>query len=149
MWVRVRQSAARRSACAHARSIELTSRRAAALQLWLAAALYLMSTSVYIFYLNPKECFMEFVVTDSIEEKLGGKAKNLVKPLGWTAITLFAIAWGMQIIYHKWVDRRLARYNHILAAGGGLDEHRRPEGGEDGDADTGKAIALNKTRQIV
>jgi hypothetical protein len=111
---------------------------------WLLLALLLMSSSVYIFHLFPKECFQTFVVTDSIGTVLGGKASNLVKPLGWVGMALFGSATLMQWVYGKWLAARLSAFNATNPTDAPVAV--AAEGGEDGQA--GEMVPTQK-RSIV
>uniref|UniRef100_A0A7S1BTQ1 Uncharacterized protein n=1 Tax=Corethron hystrix TaxID=216773 RepID=A0A7S1BTQ1_9STRA len=66
------------------------------LPLWakviLVVALLNMVLSCYIVQLFSRNCFVEYEITFSIEEHLGGNALNLIRPLGWIALGMFTFA---------------------------------------------------------
>jgi hypothetical protein len=55
----------------------------------LILAAFTTVTSCYIVQIFPEACFVTFDITDSIDEKLGGNAMNMLKPLGQVAFVLF------------------------------------------------------------
>jgi hypothetical protein len=56
-----------------------------------------------------EECFETFEITDTIPEKLNGKALNLVKKYGWLAIGLMIFGIFMLKIFSRWASRKFKR----------------------------------------
>jgi hypothetical protein len=79
-------------------------------KIMLVVALLFMSASCYIFFLLPTRCFVDFELTDSIDEKLDGSVFNLVKNLGWAGIALFVGACVFLWVYYKIVRRMLRKH---------------------------------------
>lgn len=71
----------------------------------LASSSLCMTVSCYMFELLGSECFVSFEVSDSIEDDLGGNALNLVKPLGWYALLLFAYSTCVLFIYNFFMNQ--------------------------------------------
>ena len=53
------------------------------------------------------ECFKDFELTDTIAERLDGKATNLVKTMGWYVIGLFCVGCLLLCTYYWWVARHM------------------------------------------
>eukprot|EP00587_Corethron_hystrix_P004899 CAMPEP_0113302824 /NCGR_PEP_ID=MMETSP0010_2-20120614/3492_1 /TAXON_ID=216773 ORGANISM="Corethron hystrix, Strain 308" /NCGR_SAMPLE_ID=MMETSP0010_2 /ASSEMBLY_ACC=CAM_ASM_000155 /LENGTH=383 /DNA_ID=CAMNT_0000156711 /DNA_START=408 /DNA_END=1559 /DNA_ORIENTATION=- /assembly_acc=CAM_ASM_000155 len=79
------------------------------LPLWVKSAklfsLLNIIASVYIQVLFRKYSFEAFSVSDSFQEKLGGDALSLVKPLGWISLVLFGLSSIFCIIFKCWTKK--------------------------------------------
>jgi len=75
---------------------------------WLKVVLIAGTTtetaSVYIFQLLGSYCFVEFAITDSIGDTLGGNALNLVKPFGWAAMAMCGFGVVVEVVLARWID---------------------------------------------
>ncbi|GBG31702.1 Hypothetical Protein FCC1311_079272 [Hondaea fermentalgiana] len=67
-----------------------------------------MTISCYMFQLLGSYCFVSFEVSDSIENDLGGNALNIVKPLGWYALLLFAFPTCFLILYRCYMNHMVS-----------------------------------------
>ena len=63
-----------------------------------------MSYACYLFALFSTDCFETFSVTDTIGDKLGGNALNVVKDLGWIAMGCFLVGCITLFTFSQWVD---------------------------------------------
>jgi hypothetical protein len=68
------------------------------MQALLVASALAMSAACYIFNLLASHTFLPYSITDTVSEKLGGNVLNVVQPLGWVALGLFAGA----IVLARW-----------------------------------------------
>jgi hypothetical protein len=75
--------------------------------------LMLMSVSMYAFLLFPEQCFETFTISDSIDEKLGGRMTNVVKKDGWIVIALFCAACGCKLTFTVWASWRVRQYHRL------------------------------------
>jgi len=61
-----------------------------------------MTTCCYTVQLFSQDCFIPYKLTDTIEAKLHGNWKNLVKPLGWVSLLLFTISIVLCCLFYFW-----------------------------------------------
>uniref|UniRef100_A0A7S1BWV6 Uncharacterized protein n=1 Tax=Corethron hystrix TaxID=216773 RepID=A0A7S1BWV6_9STRA len=94
------------------------------LPLWVKSAklfsLLNIIASVYIQVLFRKYSFEAFSVSDSFQEKLGGDALSLVKPLGWISLVLFGLSSIFCIIFKCWTKKEAAK--EVLKRNGSEEE---------------------------
>lgn len=74
----------------------------------LQASLVCIVASSYISLFFAANCFEVHVLTDTIEENLGGKVHNIVKPLGWVVLGLFIAAMVFLKIFTSWAKGKAA-----------------------------------------
>lgn len=71
-------------------------------KLILICSLVAITLSCYSVQLFTSNCFVEYNITDSIDEKLGGNVANLFLPLGWAAVVLFIGSMILLGIFVSW-----------------------------------------------
>jgi hypothetical protein len=123
----------------------------------LAVNALLMTLSFYAFQLFGSICFVSYEISDTIEEKLGGNALNLVKPAGWIALLVFLVPNIYLFIFNKYIDSKVnqARKNPsgaVVAVGPVDDGDAKPDDDDDDDdrspdqkrkANERRSVALN------
>jgi hypothetical protein len=77
------------------------------LKLTLGIGILAETASAYLFQLFGSRCFENFDITDSIERNLDGNVLNIVKPLGWIGIGLFATGCVALIILGRWISLQI------------------------------------------
>jgi hypothetical protein len=90
-------------------------------KLSLMVAVVFMSASCYIFFLLPTRCFIDFELTDSIDEKLDGNVLNVVKNLGWIGMALFTVPCVILKFYYCTVSALLKARLSQIEEGGSAD----------------------------
>jgi len=87
----------------------------------LVLSLLTMTISCYIVYFFGDKCFMEYTLTYTIEENLGGSVWNLLKwPLGWAALIMCVLSSLLLLVFSCWAKKGAVKkmnYNH---SGGNL-----------------------------
>lgn len=71
-------------------------------RLILILSLTSMITSCYMIQLFQEDAFTEYQLTYTIENNLSGNWRNLVKPIGWVALLLFASSLFLLFIFISW-----------------------------------------------
>merc|ERR1712070_1341176 len=71
------------------------------MRFFLVIAAVLCCASCWFIQIYGSECFESFDITDSIDEKLGGKASNLVLEKGWYAIGMFFVGFFFLFIQQR------------------------------------------------
>ena len=72
----------------------------------------LVGASAYMTTLFAADCFVPFAVTDTIERDLNGSALNVLLPMGWVALALFAAGSFCMLTFNMWASclvRRLSQ----------------------------------------
>ena len=88
----------------------------------------LMLLVIYVVQGLSDSCFESFEVTDSLEEKLGGNALNLLKPLGVKAVYMFSLSCALLWYFQHWAKGLVKRQGRAAAAG---EYEGNPIAGED------------------
>mmetsp|Transcript_1128 Transcript_1128/g.1704 ORF Transcript_1128/g.1704 Transcript_1128/m.1704 type:complete len:822 (+) Transcript_1128:37-2502(+) len=73
----------------------------------LILSLICMIMSCYMVQLFQEDAFTPYQLTHTIERHLGGDWMNLVKPLGWIALYLFAASLLLFSFVSKWIKRKV------------------------------------------
>lgn len=60
--------------------------------------------SAYLFQLFGARCFLNFEITDSISVVLNDNVLNIIKPLGWVGIGMFAYGCFTLIVLGRWIS---------------------------------------------
>jgi len=79
-------------------------------QICLLLSLACMITSCYLIQLFQEEAFTEYQLTYTIDKHLSGDWKNLVKPLGWIGLLLFAVSLFFLFVFNCWAKNEARRY---------------------------------------
>lgn len=111
-----------------------------------------MAGSCYVFQLLSSRCFVPFEVSDTIADKLDGDPLNIVLPLGWIGLIMFAIPCVHLFFFNFYAGYLLkaeTRRNPSLAIEGEPNEedeedgHQDQEAGPDAGADPHKSDTSN------
>jgi hypothetical protein len=77
----------------------------------IAGAALVLVTSCYLVQLADSSCFVEFDITDSIDDPLpdglSGSVVNLMKPLGWVALALFLFGCLLLNRFGNWATQEV------------------------------------------
>jgi hypothetical protein len=83
-----------------------------------------MQVSCYLTMLLSASCFSTFEMTSEIKDLgSGNPVMNLVKPLGWLAIILFALSAFQLQLFGKWANGQVKQYN--VDHPNGAEEHKQ------------------------
>jgi len=80
----------------------------------LTTSLVLMISCCYMVQLFQGHCFAEYSLTYTIDENLNGEWTNIVLPLGFVAILLFASSIILLALFTTWASVRLSSIHHDL-----------------------------------
>ncbi len=80
-------------------------------KLILTCSLVAITLSCYSVQLFTSSCFVEYSLTDSIDEKLEGSVAKLFLPLGWAAVVLFMGSMILLGIFLSWGKVRAKMYH--------------------------------------
>jgi len=66
-----------------------------------------MIISCYLVQLFSDDCFADYQLTYTIDQHLDGEWTNIVKPLGWKALILFAVSVVLLQIFTTWANNKV------------------------------------------
>lgn len=89
----------------------------------LSLALAFMTISCYMVQFYQDQCFTPFDLSSTIDEHLGGRWTNLVRPLGIIALLLFCVSLLLFYAYISWAKWQSKKLIKAGAKVNGIDEH--------------------------